>query len=304
MVFVPSVDPMARNQCSLLEPRPKRARKDETLQPSLPIPINSLRDKTAFHGQWPRYEGYLIEETGQVRIPDLDQAVKLFTNGFFGDKEIPDDQQSEAQHCPELKPFHPKIDPETQNDTLRKLSRSVDEDTKNESGKVIHRPHMNERWPLVLAPEEAYFLSYALGCLIVRQNGRELNLYELWRVLVSRDEQFPVLYRVYHHFRAKGWVVRNGLKFGANFLLYQDGPPFFHSTYSVKIQVNTLNEAMSWRELFGLNRITEATSKELMLVEIDGDGQAFERVQDSPENLGELYLKEVLVRRWVPSQKQ
>ncbi|XP_059086802.1 tRNA-splicing endonuclease subunit Sen2-like [Tigriopus californicus] len=295
---------------SLSDPRPKRPRKDEILQSPLPVPIDSLTVQTAaFHGRdWPEYRGEWMANTGQVRVSNLDQAVTLFTMGFFGDKEvISEDPQRDAQHRPVLKPICPKIDPERRDETLRKASGSQGEEEqedKNAVGKLMYRPHMNERWPLILSPEEAFFLSYALGCLVVCQDGRDLNLSDLWHILIDRDDHFPVLYRVYHHFRSQGWVVRSGLKFGADFLLYQDGPPFFHSTYSVRIRFNGQDETMSWRELFGLNRITEATSKELLLVEVLAGGQTLERVRSSPDNLGDLFVKEVLVRRWVPSQKQ
>ena len=33
----------------------------------------------------------------------------------------------------------------------------------------------------------------------------------------------------------KGWVVRDGTKFGSDFLLYKHGPPFFHASYSVRL---------------------------------------------------------------------
>ena len=32
---------------------------------------------------------------------------------------------------------------------------------------------------------------------------------------------FPYQYAVYHHFRAKGYVVKDGTKFGCDFLLYK-----------------------------------------------------------------------------------
>ncbi|CAJ0868179.1 13528_t:CDS:2, partial [Entrophospora sp. SA101] len=37
------------------------------------------------------------------------------------------------------------------------------------------------------------------------------------------------LYVAYHYFRSLGWVVRCGMKFGVDYVLYEKGPPFKHS---------------------------------------------------------------------------
>ena len=58
---------------------------------------------------------------------------------------------------------------------------------------------------------------------------------ELWRRFNSLIENFCENYAVYHYFRSKGWVVKDGTKFGVNFLLYQEGPAYYHAQYSVKI---------------------------------------------------------------------
>ena len=57
----------------------------------------------------------------------------------------------------------------------------------------------------------------------------------LWRKFNQSNPNFCEEYAVYHHFRSKGWVVKDGTKFGVEFLLYQEGPAFFHAQYSVKI---------------------------------------------------------------------
>lgn len=43
------------------------------------------------------------------------------------------------------------------------------------------------------------------------------------------DDPFLVSYIGYHHFRALGWVVKPGIKFCADWLLYRRGPVFSHS---------------------------------------------------------------------------
>jgi hypothetical protein len=66
--------------------------------------------------------------------------------------------------------------------------------------------------------EEAYFLTYALGCLkITNENNIQLNLLDLWRHLSSLDSMFVYKYVVYHHLRTKGWIIKNGIKYGSDF---------------------------------------------------------------------------------------
>lgn len=43
------------------------------------------------------------------------------------------------------------------------------------------------------------------------------------------DDPFLVSYIAYHHFRSIGWVVKPGIKFCCDWLLYRRGPAFSHS---------------------------------------------------------------------------
>jgi tRNA-splicing endonuclease subunit Sen2 len=65
--------------------------------------------------------------------------------------------------------------------------------------------------------------------------GAELTLDDLWSLSLRRplhladptnadlrpDNDFLVSYVVYHHFRSLGWVVRNGIKFCVDWVLYK-----------------------------------------------------------------------------------
>jgi tRNA-splicing endonuclease subunit Sen2 len=43
------------------------------------------------------------------------------------------------------------------------------------------------------------------------------------------DNPFLINYVVYHHYRSLGWVVKGGLKFCVDYLLYKRGPVFSHA---------------------------------------------------------------------------
>lgn len=114
---------------------------------------------------------------------------------------------------------------------------------------------------LQLTLQEAFFLSWALDCLSILDPSTSLylSLPQLWTlslqsssslptpILLSRslaisqqereatwkrlDNPFIVNYAVYHHFRSLGWVVKSGIKFCVDYLLYKRGPVFAHAEY-------------------------------------------------------------------------
>jgi tRNA-splicing endonuclease subunit Sen2 len=43
------------------------------------------------------------------------------------------------------------------------------------------------------------------------------------------DNPFLVKYAAYHHYRSLGWVVKGGIKFCVDYLLYKKGPVFTHA---------------------------------------------------------------------------
>ena len=45
------------------------------------------------------------------------------------------------------------------------------------------------------------------------------------------DNPFLINFVVYHHYRSLGWVVKGGIKFCVDYLLYKRGPVFHHAEY-------------------------------------------------------------------------
>ncbi|XP_075546590.1 tRNA splicing endonuclease subunit 2 [Dermacentor variabilis] len=168
-------------------------------------------------------------------------------------------------------------------------------------------------WPITeslqLFFEEAYFLSYGLGCLIVKDGDEDLELLKLWQRLCGLRDNFPARYAAYHHFRSKGWVVRSGAKFAADYLLYKDGPPFYHASFSVIVRTvwaDTLEEnpdhrLQSWPTLSGLIRVNGNASKAVLLCHV-----IMPRGADftTPHVLRSFKIQELLVRRWIVSEER
>jgi len=53
----------------------------------------------------------------------------------------------------------------------------------------------------------------------------------LGTLLPQFDNPFLIQYVVYHHYRSLGWVVKGGIKFCVDYLLYKRGPVFSHAEW-------------------------------------------------------------------------
>ncbi|KAJ4447568.1 hypothetical protein ANN_09575 [Periplaneta americana] len=136
------------------------------------------------------------------------------------------------------------------------------------------------RETLHLTLEEAFFLSYGLGCLqVIDLFGNYLALDGMWQLFCKSQKDFIPKYVIYHYFRSKGWIVKPGIKFGGDFLLYKHGPPFYHASYIVVIEVVDkssrtriagFGRTLSWTRLMGLNRLAESAGKNMGWVIIGG----------------------------------
>ncbi|KAJ2608533.1 tRNA splicing endonuclease subunit sen2 [Coemansia sp. RSA 1804] len=161
--------------------------------------------------------------------------------------------------------------------------------------------------PLQLSPYEALFLS-DIGCLEATDAGNSSVRYgyaDLWHILAAtapcrggEADDFALRYAAYYYYRAKGWVVRCGIKFGSDFLLYAEGGPTkSHAPYSVIVRrldsaaptttttATTTTDggdseqtrqnqdgaerprglAESWQYMFALNRVTAQAKKSLLV---------------------------------------
>ena len=105
-------------------------------------------------------------------------------------------------------------------------------------------------------------------------------------------------------------MVKEGTKFGCDFLVYKEGPPFYHAQYSVRIMLP--HQPAKWRFISGLNRVNESAGKELLLAQIseydNAEQESSEKIiktnQTVKQKLKNIGIKEVLLRRWVPSQER
>ncbi|KAK3631312.1 tRNA splicing endonuclease subunit sen2 [Elasticomyces elasticus] len=138
------------------------------------------------------------------------------------------------------------------------------------------------------------------------------------------DSTFLLNYVVYHHFRSLGWVVRPGLKFGADYMLYNRGPVFSHAEFAViimpaytdaywstaaGIRERRVKGEKDWWWLHCVNRVQGQVKKTMVLVYVDVpaplslDGQRFQE-EDVTALLRRYKVREFVVRRWAMNRSR
>lgn len=81
---------------------------------------------------------------------------------------------------------------------------------------------------------EALYL-YDKGLLILTKGGEALKRNKIEQVGKKQCNDFSSKFSVYRDLREKGWVVRPGLKFGADFSIYRYGPHLEHAPLLINV---------------------------------------------------------------------
>lgn len=191
-----------------------------------------------------------------------------------------------------------------------------------------HSDTQNSDSYLKLLPEEAMFLSYALGCLVLTHEGtdesykgrkraiderisHEMTIDEMWRVFSQQDASFPMKYAVYHHYRTQGWVVKAGLKYGVDYVLYPVGPAFYHSQYAVRVysvwgdsltlDTTVPGHAATWTTTATTERLANHVNKTPIICFVVRPRALTQQRLGLIDCLKELKVQEMVLSRWSPT---
>ncbi|GBE86491.1 Probable tRNA-splicing endonuclease subunit [Sparassis crispa] len=187
---------------------------------------------------------------------------------------------------------------------------------------------------LQLTLQEAFFLAWSLDCLTVLNpvTMEPMSLQKIWddfqraqshhhtqppdtiiRHLSRFDNPFLVFYAAYHYYRSLGWVVKGGVKFCVDYLLYKRGPVFHHAEFAVVVlpvyedladrETSPLSP-FSWAWLSTINRVNSQVQKTLILayVTIPAQSKCSSDLLASPACLAQYTVREVVVRRFIPAR--
>ena len=171
---------------------------------------------------------------------------------------------------------------------------------------------------LQLSSEETTYLAMELNILqVFSPDGSPVTAETLWIHFLCMNGRFIELYTAYRYYRSKGWVPKSGLKFGVDFLLYKEGPSFYHSTYAVVVtlieqcveaNLESLHKppmtGLTWREVIALNRVNEAAGKELIVCYVVKPPSLSQDQFKLSTCLASLQVCEVFIKRWVPEKER
>ncbi|KAH9939139.1 hypothetical protein B0H21DRAFT_698568 [Amylocystis lapponica] len=192
---------------------------------------------------------------------------------------------------------------------------------------------------LQLTLQEAFFLAWCLDCLTVLDPGTNepMSLPQIWAAFQNvhcmprppdpcaasavsnrTDNPFFVHYAAYHYYRSLGWVVKGGVKFCVDFLLYKRGPVFNHAEFAIVVLpvyedpadqeaspfAYADTEPFSWSWLSTINRVNSQVQKTLILtyVTIPAQSRYPSHLRSSPARIVDYSVREVVLRRFIPAR--
>ncbi|THH04787.1 hypothetical protein EW145_g5268 [Phellinidium pouzarii] len=207
----------------------------------------------------------------------------------------------------------------------------------NEDGNGLEEELMDIEH-LQLTLQEAFFLIWTMDCLSILEptTYEYLSLPQIWRAfqvvhhptltlsssldaeLTRIDNPFLINYVVFHHYRSLGWVIKGGIKFCVDYLLYKRGPVFSHAEFALVVcpvyedpsdrEMSPYDlqnvDPFSWSWLSTINRVNSQVQKTLVLIYVTIP--AMSRLPPgtllSPACLIHYSIREVIVRRFIPAR--
>ncbi|KAL8933790.1 MAG: hypothetical protein Q9216_006213 [Gyalolechia sp. 2 TL-2023] len=271
-------------------------------------------------------EEKLAEETRNNTLESVDGNLTEAN----GDLRLPPDDKLSPKSNELTAPFPSDV-------TLDSLEKP-DNSSELSSRIILNQEHLQ------LTLEEAFFLVYGLGVLDIQDPStfHPLTTPKLFSICRSygyfpsrsstnlvTDDPFLLSYVVYHHFRSLGWVVRPGIKFAVDYLLYNRGPVFSHAEFAVIIVPSYMHaywsstwelraavkrkEKKSWWWLHCINRVQAQVRKSLVVVyvEVPPPGDVEKAVvnnsrefEDVSELLKQYRVRDFVLKRWTPNRSR
>ncbi|ESQ37459.1 hypothetical protein EUTSA_v10002801mg, partial [Eutrema salsugineum] len=157
-------------------------------------------------------------------------------------------------------------------------------------GRPVVCAENDKRW-IQLTFEEAFFLFYNLKCIKISFQGCCLeNKVELWRFIRLFKPNFATSYKAYSHLRSKNWIVRSGLQYEVDFVVYRHHPSLVHSEYAVVVRSIEVNDRLRvWSDIHCCVRLTGSVN-----------GEVNREDMNLPVCLEDYTVEEHTVRRWSP----
>jgi len=127
--------------------------------------------------------------------------------------------------------------------------------------------------PLMLDLMEGLYLLEKRRLRVIDSRTREKVSKTRLKKLAGKVYQgFDLAYKVYKHLRDKGFVVTPGIKFGADFAVYERGPGIDHAPFLVSVKDK--RETMGTFEIVRAGRLATTVRKQFTIAVPDPGGEA------------------------------
>ncbi len=131
----------------------------------------------------------------------------------------------------------------------------------------IEKPKKKFNAPLVLdLLEGAYLLEE--GKIEVFDGERKIGLEELLKVGREKVQHFDEKYAVYRDLRKRGFVVLPGIKYGADFIVYERGPGLEHAPFLVRVLKKEGN--LTAEDVISFGRLATSVRKKAVFALVNG----------------------------------
>mmetsp|Transcript_52981 Transcript_52981/g.121674 ORF Transcript_52981/g.121674 Transcript_52981/m.121674 type:complete len:184 (-) Transcript_52981:185-736(-) len=130
-----------------------------------------------------------------------------------------------------------------------------------------------------------------------------LSQHECWRAFSDASPRFPYECAAYHELRAVGWMVRNGLNFGADFALYEPTDKAGHAVHCALVNAIDLEPALSWVRLQSHVRLCHQVARGLLVCEVSANAPKSDtETPVCPHGLSQLDVRLLRVSSWFPGR--
>ncbi|KRY18815.1 Beta-lactamase-like protein 2, partial [Trichinella patagoniensis] len=138
-----------------------------------------------------------------------------------------------------------------------------------------------------------------VDCEWLNENSFLMTSSEFFSYCVTSAADFVFRFAVYLHFRRRGWIVKPGLNYGVDYVVYPDAPNNVHSQFMVIIvpHWNGFHELpMTWRDAVSASRISSAVSKNVLLCGVKNLNGDFQKL--TLADLEQCPVQIVCLKQW------
>ncbi|XP_039482291.1 tRNA-splicing endonuclease subunit Sen2-2 [Drosophila santomea] len=147
---------------------------------------------------------------------------------------------------------------------------------------------------LLLGMEESCFLAHYLKVLDIRNSaGCFMDFHRFVEVAKEQNDKFLENLASYVYFKSKNWVIKSGIKFGGDFLIYKQSPRLYHASFLVIVQKPGDSDHYQSKNLKGVQRVAETSDKDVLLLTVQAPKDI-----SCPRDLQEATVTETIVRRF------